>query len=133
MSKVLPATLSVTSISDATIDYGFLTAISGRLPEGGSSNLRRVLKDQSAKMGKSEADLILLWAYHKLHGIVVTSTSKSERASSTFKLLSPGSEIPPDTVFAEIEKAAEADGHEGKVFYKHPHMEKAAAQAPTLL
>lgn len=128
MSRAIPCTRG-TSAADYGIDYGFLTAISGRLPEESSSNLRRVLQDHSAKTGKTAADLILAWAYHRLNGIVVTSTAKAERASSSFKLLSPGSEALPEAVYIDIEKAAEADGHEGKVFYKHPHMEKAAAQA----
>lgn len=111
------------------IDYGFLTAINGRLPEDKSAHLQSALKKHSAETGITESDLILLWAYHKLNGIVVTSTSKAERAQSTFRLLSPSSEVPADSVFADIEASAQADGHEGKVFYKHPHMEKAAKQA----
>ncbi|CAK1360704.1 NADPH-dependent conjugated polyketone reductase C1 [Cercospora beticola] len=106
------------------MNYGFLTAISGRLPSADTSALLRQLESASKQTGLSTGDLLLSWAYYRLNGIVVTSSSKAERVQGTVKL---SSQEPPvaGEVFDAIEEAAKQDGPEGKVFYDHPHMEKA--------
>lgn len=106
-------------------DYGILTIISGKLPHDESAELTRALQKGSSHTGLSAAELLLYWAYHRLDGIVVTSTSKAERATSLVKLLSKdGSTLPVD-ILDGIEQAAKADGFESKVFYAHAHMDKA--------
>lgn len=111
--------------ADNDTDYGVLSVISGRLPTGKSTALVQKLDEQSKEKELSTADLLLSWAYYRLNGIVVTSSSKADRLNTTYKLLS-SQEAPVDgETFEEIEKAAEQDGVEGKIFYGHPHMEKA--------
>ncbi|OHF01524.1 aldo/keto reductase [Colletotrichum orchidophilum] len=107
------------------MNYGFLTAISGRLPTEGSTALLQKLEEQSKLTKLSTADLLLSWAYYRLGGIVVTSTSKADRANKTFQLLSAEEAPVNSQIYEEIEKAANLDGLESKVFYSHPHMEKA--------
>lgn len=106
-------------------DYGFLTAISGRLPAASDSALVKCLEEQSRQSGLSQGELLLSWAYYRLGGIVVTSSSKAERAAKVFELLSSSEAPVANRVFESIERAAEKDGPEGKIFYGHPHMEKA--------
>lgn len=55
----------------------------------------------------------------------MTSTSKADRAKKTFELLSAEEAPVNGDIYEKIEKAAALDGPEGKVFYGHPHMEKA--------
>jgi hypothetical protein len=84
-----------------------------------------VLEEQAQHTGISTGDLLLIWAYYCLGGIVVTSSRRAERLEKTFRLLaSPKAPVGRD-VFDAIEQAAASDGFEGKVFYRHPHMEKA--------
>ncbi|KAJ3951087.1 hypothetical protein N0V92_012513 [Colletotrichum tropicale] len=83
------------------------------------------LEEQSKETDLSTADLLLSWAYYRLGGIVVTSTSKADRAKKTFELLSAEKAPVNSHIYEEIEKAAALDGPEGKIFYGHPHMEKA--------
>lgn len=55
----------------------------------------------------------------------MTTSTRAERLESTFQLLaSPKAPVDRD-VFDAIEKAALEDGVEGKLFYGHPHVEKA--------
>ncbi|KAF4840320.1 NADPH-dependent conjugated polyketone reductase C1 [Colletotrichum siamense] len=107
------------------MNYGVLTAISGRLPTANSTALLHKLEEQSKETDLSTADLLLSWAYYRLGGIVVTSTSKADRAEKTFELLSAEEAPMSSHIYEEIEKAAALDGPEGKIFYGHPHMEVA--------
>jgi diketogulonate reductase-like aldo/keto reductase len=104
-------------------DYGLLTAASGRIPADQSRNMDARLKSLSAEVGLSPSELLLRWAYDGPCRILVTSTSKAERATSLLELLSEDRDKLPDHVSKEIEEAAKSDGYEGKVFYRHPHME----------
>lgn len=118
------ASIELVCLIDSS-DYGLLTAISGRLPSASNSALSRVLEQQSHLTGVSAGDLLLSWAYYCLGGIVVTTSTRAERLESTFRLLeSPKAPVDRD-VFDAIEQAALEDGAEGKVFYGHPHVEKA--------
>lgn len=117
------------SRADNATDYGVLTAISGRLPDASSTALSQTLERLSQQTKLSTADLLLSWAYYRLGGIVVTSSSKAERLESTFQLLSARQGSVGNEVFDEIESAAERDGYGGKVFYGHPHMEKARLES----
>ena len=84
-----------------------------------------MLEQQSQRTGVSAGDLLLSWAYYCLEGIVVTTSTRAERLEGTFQLLA-SSKAPVDRdVFDAIERAALEDGAEGKVFYGHPHVEKA--------
>lgn len=76
--------------------------------------------------GLTEHELLLRWAFdsHGAQNIVVTSTSKEERAARLVQQLSGKAEPLADDVFGRIEAAAKKDGYEGKMFYKHPHMNK---------
>ncbi|KAI8300733.1 hypothetical protein K4K59_001390 [Colletotrichum sp. SAR11_240] len=107
------------------MNYGILTAINGRLASQDNTALSKKLEEQSKQTNLSTADLLLSWAYYRLGGILVTSTSKADRARKTFELLSAKDAPVNDQIYEEIEKAAALDGPEGKVFYGHPHMEKA--------
>ncbi|KAK1705792.1 NADP-dependent oxidoreductase domain-containing protein [Colletotrichum acutatum] len=111
------------------MNYGLLTAVSGRLPAEDSTALLQKLEEQSKQTRLSTADLLLSWAYYRLGGIVVTSTSKTDRAKKTFELLSAKQAPVNGQIYEEIEKAATLDGPEGKVFYGHPHIEKALQQS----
>lgn len=84
-----------------------------------------MLEEQAQRTGISTGDLLLSWAYYCLGGVVVTTSTRAERLESTFQLLaSPKAPVDRD-VFDAIEKAALEDGVEGKLFYGHPHVEKA--------
>ncbi|KAF2767996.1 Aldo/keto reductase [Teratosphaeria nubilosa] len=111
------------------MNYGILTAISGRLPSAKSSTLFNELEHQSQQLKLSPGELLLLWAWHRLNGIVVTTTSQEDRAIRTVQLLSAKGPSIPDGVFDKIEAAAGQDGPEGKMVYRHPHMEKARLAA----
>ena len=111
-------------------DYGLLTAISGRLPSASSSALLQDLEAQSEQTGLTRGELLLSWAYYCLDGIVITTSSKPDRAAKTVQLVSqPGPPV-PRSVYDSIEAAAKQDGPVGKVFYGHPHMEKARGITP---
>lgn len=113
-------------LTDRTLDYGILTAISGRLPSSDNSALVKVLDEQAIRTGISTGDLLLAWAYFCLGGFVVTTSTRAERLATSFGLLAASSEAPVGrNVFNAIEQAAADDGFGGKVFYEHPHMEKA--------
>jgi hypothetical protein len=88
--------------------------------------LVKVLEEQATRTGISTGDLLLAWAYFCLGEIVVTTSTRAERLATTFGLLdaAPEPRVGKD-VFGAIEQAAADDGFEGKVFYGHPHMEKA--------
>ncbi|KAJ0351129.1 hypothetical protein COL154_004483 [Colletotrichum chrysophilum] len=107
------------------MNYGILTAVNGRLASQDSTALLQKLEEQSKQTKLSTADLLLSWAYYRLGGILVTSTSKADRAKKTIELLSAKDAPVDGQIYEEIEKAAALDGPEGKVFYGHPHMEKA--------
>lgn len=108
-------------------DYGLLTSISGKIPPEQTANLQAKLQSLSAETGLSPSELLLRWAYDGPCRILVTSTSKAERAASLIGLLAQQRPELPKHVAKEIEEAAEADGFEGKIFYSHPHMEQASA------
>jgi aryl-alcohol dehydrogenase-like predicted oxidoreductase len=106
-------------------DYGFLTVISNVQTKEKPANLTETLRLCSEKTALSDAELLLLWAYNRLGGIVVTSTSKVERAERLISLVSTKKPDTLEAAFDAIEQAAKADGYAGKVFYPHPHMNKA--------
>lgn len=103
--------------------------MSGKLDKKLSRNLTATLDEASKETGMSEAEVLLAWAYYRLNGIVVTTTTKAERASRIVELLSSHSSSLSEHALATIEEGARKDGYDGKVFYKHPHMEKAKAKA----
>lgn len=107
------------------IDYGVLTVVSNVLTEEKPAHLTAELRSRSAETGLSDAELLLSWAYYRLKGIVVTSTSKEERAVRLINLFSAGQPDTLEAAFDGIEQAAKADGYAGKVFYTHPHMDAA--------
>lgn len=110
------------------VDYGVLSVLNGKLNKTTASALSQVLDDQARRTKLSQAELLLIWAYDRLHGLVVSSSSQPDRVSRMATLfLGEGDECLPAEVYEEIEKAAAADGYEGKLFYKHAHMEAAAA------
>ncbi|KAI3544661.1 hypothetical protein CSPX01_05460 [Colletotrichum filicis] len=86
--------------------------VSGRLPTEDSTALLQKLEEQSKQTRLSTADLLLSWAYYRLGGIVVTSTSKADRAKKTFALLSAKQAPVNGQIYEEIEKAATLDGPE---------------------
>ncbi|KAK2734140.1 hypothetical protein CKAH01_08184 [Colletotrichum kahawae] len=88
--------------------------ISGRLPTENSAALLQKLEEQSKHTRMSTADLLLSWAYYRLGGIVVTSTSKADRAKKTFELLSAEEAPLKGLIYEEIEKAAALDGPEAR-------------------
>ncbi|KAF9871030.1 cytochrome P450 [Colletotrichum karsti] len=93
------------------MNYGVLTVISGRLPTENSTALLQKLEEQSKQTKLPAADLLLSWAYYRPDaGIVVTSTSKADRARKTFELLSAEESPVNSQIYEEIEKAAELDG-----------------------
>ncbi|KAK0378184.1 hypothetical protein CLIM01_04429 [Colletotrichum limetticola] len=94
------------------MNYGLLTAVSGRLPTEDSTALLQKLEEQSKQTRLSTADLLLSWAYYRLGGIVVTSTSKADRTKKTFALLSAKQAPVNGQIYEEIEKAATLDGPE---------------------
>jgi len=109
-------------------DYGVLTVLNGKLPTATTSALLETLKAQSKTTGLSSAELLLSWANDRLDGVVVSSTSRSDRAVETVALfLSDHPTRLADGVYDQIEQAAARDGFEGKVFYKHRHMEAVVA------
>ena len=55
----------------------------------------------------------------------MTTSTRAERLESTSRLLSSSEPPVGRDVFDAIERAAFEDGAEGKVFYRHPHIEKA--------
>ncbi|EQB54556.1 cytochrome P450 [Colletotrichum gloeosporioides Cg-14] len=95
-----------------TMNYGVLTAINDRLPNQDSTALFQKLEEQSKQTKLSVADLLLSWAYDRLGGILVTSTSKADRARKTFELLSAKHARFNGQIYEEIEKAAALDGPE---------------------
>ena len=84
-----------------------------------------MLEEQAQRTGVSTGDLLLSWAYYCLGGIVVTTSTRVERLEGTFRLLASAEAPVGRDVFDAIERAALEDGFEGKVFYGHPHVEKA--------
>ena len=55
----------------------------------------------------------------------MTTSTRAERLEGTFRLLTASEAPVGRDVFDAIERAALEDGFDGKVFYGHPHMEKA--------
>lgn len=84
-----------------------------------------MLDEQAQRTGVSTGDLLLSWAYYCLGGIVVTTSTRAERLEGTLRLLEASDAPVGRDVFDAIERAALEDGFEGKVFYGHPHVEKA--------
>ena len=84
-----------------------------------------MLDEQAQRTGVSTGDLLLSWAYYCLGGVVVTTSTRAERLESTFQLLALSRAPVGRDVFDAMEKAALEDGVEGKLFYGHPHVEKA--------
>ena len=125
MSMPTDHTTALLSRLTRPTDYGVLTAISGRLPLASGTALVKVLEEQAQRTGFSTGDLLLSWAYYCLGGILVTSSTRAERLGRTFQLLASPEALVGRGVFDAIEQAAALDGSEGKVFYGHPHMEKA--------
>ena len=106
-------------------DYGLLTAINGKLPQDDSGSLNREMQVRSTNTGLAPAELLLCWAYHRIHGILVTSTSSADRAARLVDLFSDSGHVLPEDIFDGIEQAAKTDGYENKIFYAHAHMHKA--------
>lgn len=94
----------------ATIVFGCLTALSGRAPAEKTMHLRACLAEQEKKTGLTQSQLILRWAYDRTGGIVVTSTSKSDRAREAIEVI--GSQPLDASVMMAMEEAARADGSE---------------------
>lgn len=106
-------------------DYGVLTPVTGRLEKrSGSPKLISTLDQLSEETGLSPHEILLQWAWDNLDDILVTSTSKPERAKSLTQLFDDGKARLDRSVYDRLETAAKEDGHEGKQFYLHPHMEK---------
>lgn len=105
-------------------DYGVLTPVTGRLSMRSSSpKLNEALDELSKETGFSPHEILLQWAWDELQGILVTSTSKPERARSITKLLADGKSSLERSVYVRLEAAAREDGYESKQFYLHPHMQ----------
>lgn len=106
--------------------YGLLTPVTGRQGPESCPALCQELGVLAKETGLTEHELLLRWAFdsHGAQNIVVTSTSKEERAARLVQQLSGKAEPLADDVFGRIEAAAKKDGYEGKMFYKHPHMNK---------
>lgn len=83
-----------------------------------------MLDQLSQETGLSPHEILLQWAWDSLDGILVTSTTKPQRAKSLTNLLGPGKTRLEKHVYDRLEAAANEDGFEGKQFYLHPHMEK---------
>lgn len=84
-----------------------------------------MLDEQAQRTGVSAGDLLLSWAYYCLGGIVVTTSTRAERLEGTFRLLASTEAPVRRDIYDAIERAALEDGVDGKVFYGHPHVEKA--------
>lgn len=72
----------------------------------------------------SPHEILLKWAWDNLDSILVTSTSKPERAKSIASLLAEGKPKLQRNIYEQLEAAAKEDGYEGKQFYLHPHLNK---------
>lgn len=90
----------------------------------GSPKLTSMLDILSQETSLSPHEILLKWAWDTFDGILVTSTSKPERAKSVARLLGSGKARMDKSVFDRLETAANEDGFEGKQFYLHAHMEK---------
>ncbi|KAJ4385980.1 hypothetical protein N0V93_008871 [Gnomoniopsis smithogilvyi] len=105
--------------------YGVLTPVTGRLSmRSGSPKLVSVLDELSQETSLSPHEILLRWAWENLESILVTSTSKPQRAKSLTKLLASGNVKLERSVYDRLEAAASEDGFEGKQFYLHAHMDK---------
>lgn len=110
-------------ISDT--DYGILTPVTGRLEKrSGSPKMLSTLDELSKENDMSPHEILLKWAWDNLDSILVTSTSKPERAKAVTELLGEGRPKLQRAIYDKLEDAAKEDGYEGKQFYLHPHMEK---------
>jgi diketogulonate reductase-like aldo/keto reductase len=89
-----------------------LTSLSGRAPAEKTVNLREALKHLSKSTGLTESQLILRWAFDRTNGVVVTSTSKMQRAQDAMDVLT-GKQLEEDDL-RTIEEAALKDGYEGQ-------------------
>lgn len=89
-----------------------------------SPKLTATLESLAEELGLTPHEILLQWAWDNLGGILVTSTSKPERAKSITQLLSDGKPRLEGSIYERLEAAAREDGYEGKQFYLHPHMEK---------
>lgn len=78
----------------------------------------------SRETGKSPHEILLKWAWDNFDGILVTSTSKPERAEALTRALAEGERKLERGVYERLEAAAKKDGYEGKQFYLHPHLNK---------
>jgi hypothetical protein len=77
----------------------------------------------------THAELLLSWAYDCLQGIVVSSSSREDRLAGIAKLFLGEDKVALErSVYDRIEKVAKDDGYEDKTFYKHGHMDAAAAK-----
>lgn len=92
--------------------FGCLTSLSGRAPAEKTVNLREALKHLSKSTGLTESQLILRWAFDRTNGVVVTSTSKMQRAQDAMDVLT-GKQLEEDDL-RTIEEAALKDGYEGQ-------------------
>lgn len=131
--------------------FGCLTSLSGKAPAQKTVHLREALETLSQKTGLTESQLLLRWALDCTKGIVVTSTSKRQRAQEAINVL----DLAPlaSSTRDKIEQAALQDGYEDQRVslqatptssadtrpvcssstpalrpmqcYKHPHMQKA--------
>lgn len=89
---------------------------------GSVSHLRAALAELAQQTGLEEGEVILKWAHDTLSGIIVTSTSKAERAQKLMHVLGDPGQSLQKQQYDLLEAAAKEDGYEGKVFYKHAHM-----------
>ena len=122
-------TLCSITVADTFVDYGVLSILNGRLSSASSTSLMEVLDRQSKRLSLSQAELLLSWAYDRLGGLLVSSTSREDRLSKLSQLFLKNNAAPVSwEVYEEIEQAAADDGFEDKIFYKHGHMNAAPAK-----
>ncbi|CAN9282795.1 unnamed protein product [Alternaria alternata] len=111
------------------MNYGFLSILSGKLPHDGAPALLKESRLLSNETNLTETELLLAWAYDRLHGIVISSSSQEHRLAGLAKLFLENDQVSLEqSVYDRIEKAASEDGYEGKTFYKHGHMDAAASK-----
>jgi diketogulonate reductase-like aldo/keto reductase len=93
--------------------FGVLTSLSGRAPQERTVHLREKLAELSKSSGLTESQVLLRWAWDRTQGVLVTSTSREERAKEALQVLSQ-SESFDEATLAAIEEAALKDGYEGQ-------------------
>jgi diketogulonate reductase-like aldo/keto reductase len=121
--------IAIRSRLTSCTDYGLLTILSGKLSRDLAPVFTRELESLAADANLTAAELLLSWALDCLDGIVVSSTSQPDRARRMADLFLSEQSTPLDRdLYRRLENAAREDGYEGKVFYKHGHMDAAAVK-----